>query len=139
MSLAGGAPPPPPPPPPPRRNNIACLPAELILTIINSISTRDFISLALGMYPRLRQMRLVPKLTTNIYNRITDAPGCRKPTETPILSGKLPAELFLQITETLNPEDRMALLFTHRSFCDGNLPHLTDEMSRLLQKWIEDG
>jgi hypothetical protein len=136
MSLTGGAPPPPPPPPPPRR--IIDLPTELMISIINMLSNRDLISLALAMYPRLREMGIVPKLTTNIYNRITDAPGCRKQTQEPILSRSLPPELFLQILEYMSPEDRIALLFTHRSFCNGNLPELSNEMTALLRRWIED-
>lgn len=108
MSAAGAPPPPPPPPPPQRTSPFDDLPAELLLTIYQYLGLSNYTNLALAIYPTLQRHGLVPDLTIQTVLRIT-----RKTRNLTGLTSlaRLPLELFLQIAETLEPEDGIALMF----------------------------
>ncbi|KAF2003029.1 hypothetical protein P154DRAFT_520383 [Amniculicola lignicola CBS 123094] len=122
MSAAGA---PPPPPPPPSHINFDDLPAELFLDIIQYLHVSDYVSFALAIYPILQRHGLAPPLTEDIYRRIMDQRLDEPPDVEAFL--RLPIELMEEIMTYLQPTDRIAMLFAHRSLFLRYLPDFSNE------------
>jgi hypothetical protein len=120
MSESAGSPPPPPPP----HRNIDNLPAELLLEIIEYLKINDYVTFALAIYPLLRQHRLVPPLSADIYHRITLRPSTLERRIT--ARWTLPTELTEEIMSYLSPADMIAFLFSHRELFSEYLPELSE-------------
>jgi hypothetical protein len=111
MSAAAGAPPPP-PPPPPHNSPFDDLPAELLLYLYQYIGLEQFMNLALVIYPTLVRHRMVPELTPRTFVRIvSDSRLSPTAPNNPSAVARLPVELWLQIAESLEPANSIALVF----------------------------
>ncbi|KAL5376726.1 hypothetical protein DPSP01_010272 [Paraphaeosphaeria sporulosa] len=150
MSAAARAPPtpPPPPPPPPRPPPPAPpfggLPTELLLNIIELLSRDDYINFAMAIYPILRSYGLVPVLTPEIYQSLTQqAPNMnsqrRDQRENSEGSLRLPIELNDEIMDYLNPEDRIAWIFSHRELFRSYFDGLSEETRKSLSESVCKG
>ncbi|ORY07169.1 hypothetical protein BCR34DRAFT_459846, partial [Clohesyomyces aquaticus] len=100
--------------------------------IIGYLHTDDFVKFALAIYPLLQRHGLVPPLTTDIYHRITRQE--RPPSNGTVSEWRLPVELTEWIMDYLEPADRLAMLFSHRSLFWEYLPMLSDETRKTLWK-----
>lgn len=110
MSAAGAPPPPPPPPPPPSPGaNIEDLPTELLLMVYENLSLSSFMNLALAIYPALERHGLVPGLTPETVNRLEHGWRQRNNQSMTAVS-RLPAEMWWQVAEYLEPIDLMRLI-----------------------------
>ncbi|KAF2443840.1 hypothetical protein P171DRAFT_45397 [Karstenula rhodostoma CBS 690.94] len=145
MSAAAGAPPPPPPPPPtrppPPTPPFGGLPTELLLNIIELLSRDDYINFAMAIYPILRSYGLVPVLTSEIYQSLTQqAPNMnsqrRDQRENSQGSLRLPIELNDEIMDYLKPEDRVAWIFSHRELFRSYFEGLSEETRKSLSESV---
>lgn len=98
----------------------------------------------MALYPVLRAYNLVPVLTPRIYQVITQqAPALnargRDQRERSDGSLRLPVELEAQIMDYLNPEDRIAWIFSHRDLFRRYFEGLSAETRDTLSKSVCKG
>ncbi|KAH7118019.1 hypothetical protein B0J11DRAFT_98603 [Dendryphion nanum] len=137
MSAPGA--PPPPPPPYPIGKGFQDLPAELLLDIIQYMRPRQWLSLALTIYPVFRRHGLAPALTEQSYFRIVSsgASDVSKSRSISPLLGNLPLELLDEVTNYLEPADIIAVILAHRGLL-AYLPQLSNATRKRLWKWRSD-
>jgi len=93
----------------------------------------NYLNLALAIYPILRRHNLVPELTIETLIRVaTDWQRHGTMTNTPSTAAQLPAEMWAQIIEYLEPSDILALGFAMGpSFYHCHGPPSQETMDRL--------
>ncbi|KAJ4347882.1 uncharacterized protein N0V89_009254 [Didymosphaeria variabile] len=101
----------------------------------------DYINFAMAIYPILRSYGLVPVLTSEIYQSLTQQARNmnsqqRDQRENSEGSLRLPIELNDQIMDYLHPEDRIAWIFSHRELFRSYFEGLSEETRKSLSKSV---
>lgn len=94
---------------------------------------------AMAVYPILRAYGLVPNLTPELYQTLTEqAPIINAPREDMRENNvgrlRLPIELNDQIMDCLHPRDRIAWIFSHRELFRSYFEGLSDETRKNLSR-----
>lgn len=107
----------------------------------NLLTAQDYINFAMAIYPILRAYGLVPVLTPEIYQSLTQqAPNMNlhrhDQRENSAGSLRLPIELNDEIMDYLNPEDRIAWIFSHRELFRSYFEGLSEETRKSLSESV---
>jgi hypothetical protein len=100
--------------------------------LFQNLGLEQFINLALVIYPTLLRHSMVPELSSKTAARIIDTSGLRVFN---VAADRMPAELWLQIADYLEPANGIALMFAVGPRCWRFRGRPSEELRAWLRVW----